>query len=64
MPQLPNTEILSSIIADGFALAIVAYAISVSLAKMYGVREGYTIDSNQVGENSRITFFSNDQPWQ
>nr|XP_039252926.1 pendrin-like [Styela clava] len=46
-PVLPNMSILGDIIADGFALAIVGFAISVSLAKMYGNKHGYSVDPNQ-----------------
>jgi len=47
-PRLIDASILSNIIGDAFAIAIVAFAISVSLAKMYAQIEGYSVDANQV----------------
>uniref|UniRef100_H2YR89 STAS domain-containing protein n=1 Tax=Ciona savignyi TaxID=51511 RepID=H2YR89_CIOSA len=46
-PILPDFSILGSIVGDGFALAIVGFAISISIAKMYAQKYGYKIDSNQ-----------------
>ncbi|XP_078489099.1 SLC26A2 anion exchanger isoform X1 [Ciona intestinalis] len=46
-PMLPDFSIMGSIIGDGFALAVVGFAISVSLSKMYAQKYGYSIDSNQ-----------------
>ena len=33
---------------DAFALAIVGYAISISLGKTFALKHGYKVDSNQV----------------
>lgn len=46
-PQVPDVSILGSIIGDGFAIAVVGFAISVSLSKLYATRHGYKIDPNQ-----------------
>uniref|UniRef100_H2Z8K2 SLC26A/SulP transporter domain-containing protein n=1 Tax=Ciona savignyi TaxID=51511 RepID=H2Z8K2_CIOSA len=46
-PVLPDFSILGSIIGDAFAVAVVGFAISISLAKMYAQKYGYQIDSNQ-----------------
>ncbi|XP_076823881.1 prestin-like isoform X2 [Clavelina lepadiformis] len=46
-PRLPDTSILINIIGDAFAIAIVGFAISISLSKMYAQKYGYQIDSNQ-----------------
>ena len=47
-PQLPDFSILGEIVGDAFAVAIVGFAISISLAKLYAQKHGYCIDSNQV----------------
>lgn len=46
-PQLPNFSVIGGLIGDGFAIAIVGFAISVSLSKLYAMRYGYTVDPNQ-----------------
>lgn len=47
-PQLPNFSVIGDMIGDGFAIAIVGFAISVSLSKLYGMRYGYSVEPNQV----------------
>ncbi|XP_061412893.1 prestin-like isoform X2 [Lethenteron reissneri] len=47
VPQLPTVTNFSSLIADGLAIAIVGYAVSVSLAKIFAKKHGYTVDANQ-----------------
>ena len=47
-PQVPDFSILGDIIGDAFAVAIVGFAISVSLAKLYAQKHSYAIDANQV----------------
>lgn len=37
---------------DAFALAIVGYAISISLGKTFALKHGYKVDSNQVRQTS------------
>lgn len=45
---MPNPKIFSEVIADAFALAIVGYAISISLGKTFALKHGYKVCSNQV----------------
>lgn len=47
-PMMPNYKIFSDVIADAFALAIVGYAISISLGKTFALKHGYKVCSNQV----------------
>ncbi|XP_062854208.1 solute carrier family 26 member 6, like [Trichomycterus rosablanca] len=46
-PTLPNTSIFSEVVVDAFALAVVGYAISVSLGKTFALKHGYKVNSNQ-----------------
>ncbi|OCT85840.1 anion exchanger SLC26A6 isoform X1 [Xenopus laevis] len=46
-PMLPNTNIFARVVGNAFAIAVVVYAFTISLAKMFGVKHGYNIDSNQ-----------------
>ncbi|XP_066520918.1 solute carrier family 26 member 6, like 1 [Hoplias malabaricus] len=46
-PTLPNTNIFGEVVVDAFALAIVGYAISISLGKTFALKHGYKVDSNQ-----------------
>ncbi|TNM88834.1 hypothetical protein fugu_005088 [Takifugu bimaculatus] len=46
-PQVPNVSLFGEVISDAFALAIVGYAISISLGKTFALKHGYKVDSNQ-----------------
>ncbi|XP_073501006.1 solute carrier family 26 member 6-like [Phyllobates terribilis] len=46
-PTVPNAEFFASIAGNAFAIAVVAYAMSISLAKMFAMKHGYKVDSNQ-----------------
>uniref|UniRef100_A0AAR2J8Y6 STAS domain-containing protein n=1 Tax=Pygocentrus nattereri TaxID=42514 RepID=A0AAR2J8Y6_PYGNA len=46
-PTLPNTSYFSEVVVDAFALAVVGYAISISLGKTFALKHGYKVDSNQ-----------------
>lgn len=47
-PRVPDISIFGDVIGDAFALALVAYAISISLGKTFALKHGYKVDSNQV----------------
>lgn len=47
-PSLPDVSVFGEVIGDAFALAIVGYAISISLGKTFALKHGYKVDSNQV----------------
>lgn len=53
-PRAPDVSLFPEIIGDTFAVAIVAYAINISLGKTFGLKYGYKVDSNQVS-NKAIT---------
>ncbi|XP_041613004.1 solute carrier family 26 member 10-like isoform X1 [Vulpes lagopus] len=46
-PHLPNLAELPRILADSLPIALVAFAVSASLASIYADKYSYTIDSNQ-----------------
>ncbi|XP_044030027.1 solute carrier family 26 member 6, like [Siniperca chuatsi] len=46
-PRVPDVNIFRDVIGDAFALAIVGYAISISLGKTFALKHGYKVDSNQ-----------------
>lgn len=50
-PTVPNVSVLSEVVVDAFALAIVGYAISISLGKTFALKHGYKVDSNQVSKS-------------
>ncbi|XP_064607469.1 prestin-like [Liolophura sinensis] len=47
LPQAPKFEYLTEVITDSFAIAIVGFAVSVSMAKIICKNHDYEIDSNQ-----------------
>uniref|UniRef100_A0A8C5I1R6 Solute carrier family 26 member 6-like n=1 Tax=Gouania willdenowi TaxID=441366 RepID=A0A8C5I1R6_GOUWI len=46
-PSVPDVSLFGKVIGDAFALAIVGYAISISLGKTFALKHGYKVDSNQ-----------------
>uniref|UniRef100_A0A8C9MU62 Solute carrier family 26 member 4 n=1 Tax=Serinus canaria TaxID=9135 RepID=A0A8C9MU62_SERCA len=46
-PEPPNVSLFSQMIAASFSIAVVAYAIAVSVGKVYATKYDYAIDGNQ-----------------
>ncbi|KAM6946496.1 solute carrier family 26 member 6, like 1 [Lycodopsis pacificus] len=46
-PSVPDASLFGKVIGDAFALAMVGYAISISLGKTFALKHGYNVDSNQ-----------------
>ncbi|XP_044886173.1 pendrin-like [Mauremys mutica] len=46
-PEPPAVSMFSEMIAAAFSIAVVAYAIAVSVAKIYATKHDYPIDGNQ-----------------
>ncbi|XP_007557755.1 solute carrier family 26 member 6-like [Poecilia formosa] len=46
-PRAPDTTLFSQLIGDAFAVAIVGYAINISLGKTFAIKHGYKVNSNQ-----------------
>jgi MFS superfamily sulfate permease-like transporter len=44
---MPPTKLFGETIVDGIVVAIVAYAISISMAQSFAKKKGYTVDANQ-----------------
>uniref|UniRef100_A0A3Q4GCA8 Solute carrier family 26 member 6, like 1 n=1 Tax=Neolamprologus brichardi TaxID=32507 RepID=A0A3Q4GCA8_NEOBR len=46
-PSVPDVSLFGEVIGDAFALAIVGYAITISLGKTFALKHGYKVDNNQ-----------------
>ncbi|XP_014853286.1 PREDICTED: sulfate transporter [Poecilia mexicana] len=46
-PQLPSWTLIPNVAVDAFSIAIVGFAITVSLSEMFAKKHGYTVDANQ-----------------
>uniref|UniRef100_A0A669CCK1 SLC26A/SulP transporter domain-containing protein n=1 Tax=Oreochromis niloticus TaxID=8128 RepID=A0A669CCK1_ORENI len=46
-PVFPDASIFGQVIGDGFALAVVGYGIAISLGRIFALKYGYKVDSNQ-----------------
>ncbi|XP_072616066.1 pendrin isoform X2 [Vulpes vulpes] len=47
-PVLPPVSLFSEMLAASFSIAVVAYAIAVSVGKVYAIKYDYAIDGNQI----------------
>lgn len=47
-PRVPDYTLFPSVVGEAFAIAVVGYAINISLGKTFGLKHGYKVDSNQV----------------
>lgn len=52
-PRVPDSALFSEVIGDAFAIAIVGYAINISLGKTFALKHGYKVESNQVQKMHR-----------
>lgn len=48
-PVVPAFSLFGQVIGDAFALAFVGYGIVISLGRIFAIKYGYSVDSNQVG---------------
>ncbi|KAM9855513.1 solute carrier family 26 member 6 [Aulostomus maculatus] len=46
-PALPDTSVFAQVIGDAFAVAVVGYGIAISLGRIFAIKYGYKVDSNQ-----------------
>ncbi|XP_032421298.1 LOW QUALITY PROTEIN: solute carrier family 26 member 6 [Xiphophorus hellerii] len=46
-PALPAMSLFGQVIGDAFALAVVGYGIAISLGRIFALKYGYKVDSNQ-----------------
>ncbi|KAG9483450.1 hypothetical protein GDO78_009392, partial [Eleutherodactylus coqui] len=47
VPMLPDFSLLADIVGNAFTIAVVGYAITISLGKVFASKHGYKVDSNQ-----------------
>ncbi|NXD14004.1 S26A6 protein, partial [Nothocercus nigrocapillus] len=46
-PMAPNVKYFGQVVGNAFAIAVVGYAICISLGKIFALKHGYKVDSNQ-----------------
>ncbi|NWU99465.1 S26A2 protein, partial [Upupa epops] len=46
-PTLPDTNLFSSLAIDALPIAVIGFAMTVSLAEIFGKKHGYTVRANQ-----------------
>ena len=46
--SLPNFSLMAKIFPDAFVMAVVIFATNISVAKILGQKDGYSVDPNQV----------------
>lgn len=46
-PVVPDMSLLGQVIGDAFALSVVGYGIAISLGRIFALKYGYKVDSNQ-----------------
>ncbi|XP_071359018.1 prestin [Trachinotus anak] len=46
-PAAPQFSLLPSLVTDSFAVAIVGFSMGISLAKIFALKHGYSVDGNQ-----------------
>lgn len=56
MPKLPNFSLVYIAIPDAFGIAVVIFAVHISLAKMLAKKNNYTVDPGQVKNSLFLSF--------
>ncbi|XP_061895765.1 sulfate transporter-like [Entelurus aequoreus] len=46
-PQMPTWSLIPNVAVDAFSMALVGFAITVSLSEMFAKKHGYQVDANQ-----------------
>ncbi|NXO19755.1 S26A5 protein, partial [Cisticola juncidis] len=46
-PTVPEIQLIPAIFMDAIAIAIVGFSMTASMAKIFAIKHGYTIDGNQ-----------------
>ncbi|KAG2460331.1 S26A5 protein, partial [Polypterus senegalus] len=47
-PALPDFGLMSSLLMDSVAIAIVGFSMSISMAKIFAIKHGYKVSGNQI----------------
>ncbi|XP_048010837.1 prestin [Megalobrama amblycephala] len=46
-PKIPDFSVFPNLLADAVAIAVVGFSIAISLAKIFALKHGYSVDGNQ-----------------
>ncbi|XP_062990261.1 prestin isoform X2 [Elgaria multicarinata webbii] len=46
-PKVPDLSIISAVFVDAVAIALVGFSMTISMAKTFALKHGYTVDGNQ-----------------
>ncbi|KAL4640738.1 prestin-like [Arapaima gigas] len=46
-PALPDFSLLPNLLTDAIAIAVVSFSVSISLAKIFALKHGYSVNGNQ-----------------
>lgn len=60
-PVPPKTELFAKLVGNAFAIAVVGFAIAISLGKIFALRHGYRVDSNQVCDSDHVGTYRSTQ---
>ncbi|XP_026532999.1 prestin [Notechis scutatus] len=46
-PQIPDIGLIADVFVDAIAIALVGFSMTISMAKIFALKHGYTVDGNQ-----------------
>ncbi|XP_042323188.1 prestin isoform X2 [Sceloporus undulatus] len=46
-PQVPDISLIPAVFVDAIAIALVGFSMTISMAKIFALKHGYTVDGNQ-----------------
>nr|XP_056702105.1 prestin [Euleptes europaea] len=46
-PEVPDIHLIPAVFVDAIAIAIVGFSMTISMAKIFALKHGYTVDGNQ-----------------
>lgn len=46
-PEVPSIHLIPSVFVDAVAIAIVGFSMTISMAKIFALKHGYSVDGNQ-----------------
>uniref|UniRef100_A0A8C6XUZ3 Solute carrier family 26 member 5 n=1 Tax=Naja naja TaxID=35670 RepID=A0A8C6XUZ3_NAJNA len=46
-PQIPDVSLIADVFVDAIAIALVGFSMTISMAKIFALKHGYTVDGNQ-----------------
>lgn len=47
-PVVPDISLIPAVFVDAIAIAVVGFSMTASMAKIFALKHGYTVDGNQV----------------